>query len=324
MKLHTNKKLFKDAVIATAQMKGIKEIFIEKDYWVSLTLKTVFENEIGRETVFKGGTALSKCNNLIERFSEDIDLVVLRSEKETGNQLKKKLKTISKCVENVLPEIEIDGITNKKGMIRKTAHSYEKSFNGKFGQIRNFIVVESSWLGNYEPYEKGIVSSMIYEMMKQLGQHEIIEKYEMNPFEINVLSPKRTVCEKIMSLVRFSYSENPIEDLNNKIRHIYDIHNLLKDTEINNFFNSEGFDEMLQRVGNDDVFSFKSNNEWLKEHPVSAVIFSQPINTWKQLKNTYNSSFKELVYGDFPTEMDILKTLEIITKRLKKVEWKIK
>ena len=324
MKLHTNKKLFKDAVIATAQMKGIKEIFIEKDYWVSLTLKTVFENEIGKETVFKGGTALSKCNNLIERFSEDIDLVVLRSEKETGNQLKKKLKTISKCVENVIPEIEIDGITNKKGMIRKTAHSYEKSFNGKFGQIRNFIVVESSWLGNYEPYEKGIVSSMIYEMMKQLGQHEIIEKYEMYPFEVNVLSPKRTICEKIMSLVRFSYSEYPIKALNNKIRHIYDIHKLLKDTEINNFFKSEKFDEMLQRVGNDDVFSFKNNNEWLKEHPISAIIFSEPENTWEQLKNTYNGSFKELVYGNFPDEVAILNTLKIISKRLKKVKWEIK
>ena len=324
MKLHTNKKLFKDAVIATAQMKGIKEIFIEKDYWVSLTLKTVFENEIGKETVFKGGTALSKYNNLIERFSEDIDLVVLRNEKETSNQLKKKLKTISKCVENVVPEIEIEGITNKKGMIRKTAHSYEKSFSGKFGQIRNFIVVESSWLGNYEPYEKGVIYSMIYEMMKQLGQDEIIEKYEMYPFEVNVLSPKRTICEKIMSLVRFSYSENPIKDLNNKIRHIYDIHKLLKDTEINNFFNSEKFDEMLQKVGNDDVFSFKNNNEWLKEHPVSAIIFSEPENTWEQLKNTYNGSFKELVYGNFPDETAILNTLKIISKRLKKVKWKIK
>jgi len=324
MKLHTNKGLFKDAVIATAQKQGIKEIFIEKDYWVTLILKAVFENEIGKETVFKGGTALSKCNSLIKRFSEDIDIVVLRNENETGNQLKKKLKTISKCVENIVPETEIDGITNKKGMIRKTAHSYEKEFSGKFGQIRNFIVIESSWLGNYEPYEKGIVSSMIYEMMKQLGQQEIIEKYEMKPFEVNVLSPKRTICEKIMSLVRFSYSEKPIEDLNNKIRHIYDIHILLKSSSINDFFNSKKFDSMLQKVGNDDVFSFKNNNEWLKEHPVSALIFDRPEYTWVQLKSTYNSSFKELVYGEFPSENEILETLEIISNRLKYVEWNIK
>ena len=45
MKLHTNKELFKDAVIATAQKQLIKEVFIEKDYWVTLILKAIFENE---------------------------------------------------------------------------------------------------------------------------------------------------------------------------------------------------------------------------------------------------------------------------------------
>ncbi len=324
MKLHTNKKLFQDAIIATAQQQNIKEIFIEKDYSVTLILKTIFESEVGKETIFKGGTALSKCNNLIKRFSEDIDLVVLRNPNETGNQLKKKLKTISKCVEEIVPEIEVEGITNKKGMIRKTAHSYEKQFSGKFGQIRNFIVIESSWLGNYEPYEKGTVSSMIYEMMKKMKQQGLIEKYEMNPFEVNVLSPQRTICEKIMSLVRFSYTENPIEDLKNKIRHIYDIHILLTDKSLNEFFNSTDFDEMIQKVGNDDVLSFKNNNEWLKEHPVSALVFRKPGSTWEQLKNTYSSSFKELVYGELPTENEIFKTLKTISERLTNIDWKIK
>ena len=323
MKLHTNKKLFQDAIIATAQRQNIKEIFIEKDYWVTLILKAVFENEIGSQVVFKGGTALSKCNGLIKRFSEDIDLVVLRKPEDTGNQLKKKLKSISKCAEEIVPEIAIDGITNKKGMIRKTAHSYDKQFSGTFGQIRNFIVIESSWLGNYEPYEKGVVSSLIYETMKHSGQQELIGKYEMYPFEVNVLSPKRTICEKIMSLVRFSNSENPIEDLNNKIRHIYDIHFLLKDNSINNFFGSAEFDSMLQKVGNDDIFSFKNNNEWLKEHPATALIFHKPESTWKQLKNTYKGSFKELVYGEFPTESEILKTIKKVSERLTNIEWKI-
>ncbi len=323
MKLHTNKKLFQDAIVATAQRQNIKEIFIEKDYWITLTLKAVFENEIGSQVVFKGGTALSKYNNLIERFSEDIDLVVLRSKEETGNQLKKKLKTISKCVEKIIPEIEIEGITNKKGMIRKTAHSYEKQFSGKFGQIRNFIVIESSWLGNYEPNERGSMSSMIYEMMKVSEQQELIDKYEMNPFEVNVLSPNRTICEKIMSLVRFSYSENPIEDLNNKIRHIYDIHFLLKDKSINIFFNSIDFDRMLQKVGNNDVFSFKSNSEWLKKHPASALIFHKPESTWEQLKNTYKGNFKELIYGRFPTDLEILETIKIVSERLTKIDWEI-
>jgi len=323
MKLHINKDLFMDAISATAQRRGIKEIFIEKDYWVTLSLKAIFENEIGHETVFKGGTALSKCNNLIKRFSEDIDLVVCQNLNETGNQLKKKLKIISKCVEQIIPEIEIEGITNKKGMIRKTAHLYEKQFNGKFGQIRSFIVIESSWLGDYEPYERKSVSSMIYEMMKETKQHKIIDEYEMNAFEVNVLSAKRTICEKIMSLVRFSFSKNPIGDLNNKIRHIYDIHILLKDLSISHFFNSIEFDRMLKKVGHNDFLSLKNNNEWLKQHPVSATIFDKPEATWRQLRNTYNGSFKELVYGEFPTDIQILKTLRIVSERLKKITWEV-
>jgi len=89
-----------------------------------------------------------------QRFSEDIDLVVLRKENQTGNQLKTKLRKISNCVSNVLPEIEIEGITNKLGMIRKTAHSYQRLFTGNFGQVRDNIIVESSWLGNFEPYKR--------------------------------------------------------------------------------------------------------------------------------------------------------------------------
>jgi hypothetical protein len=75
----------------------------------------------------------SKCYNLIERFSEDIDLVVLRHEGETDNKLKTKLKAISEVVENVLPEATIDGITHKVGTIRKTAHAYSKEFKGNYG-----------------------------------------------------------------------------------------------------------------------------------------------------------------------------------------------
>ena len=65
MKLHQNKELFKDAVIATAQQMGIREIYVEKDYWVTYALFNIFRNEIGKETVFKGGTSLLKCFGMI-------------------------------------------------------------------------------------------------------------------------------------------------------------------------------------------------------------------------------------------------------------------
>jgi len=324
MKLHENKELFQDAVIATAQQKGIREIYVEKDYWVTFALFNIFKNEIGNETIFKGGTALSKCFGLIQRFSEDIDLVVLRNESETGNQLKTKIKKISKCVSNVLPEIEIDGITNKVGMIRKTAHNYPRVFTGHFGQVRDIIIVESTWLGNFEPYITSNVNSFIYEMMLQNNQQKLIDEYEMNPFEVLALNPKRTLCEKIMSLVRFSQTQEPITDLRNKIRHTYDIHLMLKDGKLNTFFQSNEFETMLLRVANDDITSFKNNNEWLTNHPMTTIIFLETADTWNKIKDVYTGSFSELVFGEVPPETDILQTLTIVADRLKSIEWNIK
>jgi len=324
MKLHENKELFQDAVIATSQQLGIKEIYIEKDYWVTFALFNIFKNDIGKETVFKGGTALSKCFELIRRFSEDIDLVVLRNESETGNQLKTKIKKISKCVSDVLPEMDIDGITNKVGMIRKTAHNYPRTFIGYFGQVRDIIIVESTWLGNFEPYTTANVSSFIYEMMLKNNQQALIDEYGMNSFEVLALNPKRTLCEKIMSLVRFSQTQEPITDLRNKIRHTYDIHLMLQDENLKSFFQSNDFETMLLLVANDDIVSFKNNNKWLANHPTTAVIFSTPTDTWNKIKDVYTGSFSELVFGELPPETDVLQTLVTVADKLNPIKWNIK
>jgi hypothetical protein len=324
MRLHENKELFQDAVLATSQQKGTREIYIEKDYWLTFALHNIFKNEIGKETVFKGGTALSKCFGLIQRFSEDIDLVVLRKESETGNQLKNKIKMISKCVSDVLPEVEVDGITNKVGMIRKTAHSYPRLFTGHFGPVRDIIILESTWLGHFEPYTTAQVSSFVYEMMLQNNQQTLIDEYGMNPFEVLALNPKRTLCEKIMSLIRFSQTKDPITDLRNKIRHTYDIHLMLKDDRHNAFFQSAEFEIMLLRVANDDIASFKNNNEWLANHPSKTLIFSDTASTWHKIKSIYTGSFSELVFGKLPDETEILKTLTSIADRLKTIEWNVK
>ena len=321
MTLHENKELYNDAILATAQQKGIPEIYIEKDYWVTLALNRIFTADIGKEAVFKGGTALSKCYNIIERFSEDIDMVILRNNTETGNQLKAKIKKISNIVAETLPEIEVDGITNKMGMIRKTAHSYQKTFEGEFGQVRDIIIVESTWLGSFEPYTKATVSSFVAEMMMANNQEALIKEYKLNPFEVQVLSLERTLCEKIMSLMRFSFTNDPITDLNNKIRHVYDIDKLLDDKEVNTFFNSPEFDKLLLIVANDDVISFKNNNSWLDNHPATAMIYADIENTWSQMRNTYNTTFKELVYGKLPTEEKMTRTLKTVYDRIVSVNW---
>ena len=308
MKLHLDQKLLRQAVQFTSDQMQIPAIFVEKDYWVTYALFTIFNDKIGSETVFKGGTALSKCYNIIERFSEDIDLVVLRREGESNNKLTTKIRTISNVVSDVLPEIEVAGLTHKKGMNRKTAHSYNKEFKDDYGQVRDAIVVEATWLGYFEPYTTKTVSSFVGEMMMNNGQSEIAKEHDLLAFHVLALEPSRTICEKIMSLVRFSYGKNPITDLKNKIRHVYDLNQLLSVKELLTFFKSKEFDLMLLRVAGDDVVSFKNNNKWLRNHPVHSLIFENPEKVWSDLKNVYESDFKNLVYGSFPNEIELLNT----------------
>ena len=324
MKLHKNKILFRQAVQFTADQMKIPAIYVEKDYWVTYALFTIFNNEIGKDTVFKGGTALSKCYNMIERFSEDIDLVVLRRAGESNNRLTTKIRTISDVVNAVLPEVNIDGLTQKMGMNRKTAHSYNKEFKGDYGQVRDAIVVEATWLGYSKPYTTKSIISFVGQMMLDNNQSDIAKENGLLPFGLLVLEPIRTICEKTMSLVRFSYSESPIDDLKKKIRHTYDLHQLLKQDVFAAFFHSTAFDEMLLKVANDDVASFKNNNQWLIHHPNEALIFKDLENVWSELKTIYNGDFKNLVYGALPNEEAVLETLKMVQERLKTISWTIK
>lgn len=323
MKLHLDEKLFRQAIQFTSDQMQILPIYVEKDYWVTFALFSIFNDKIGEDTIFKGGTALSKCYNIIERFSEDIDLVVLRREGETNNRLTTKIKTIGKVVSSVLPAIDIEGLTHKRGMNRKTAHSYNKEFKGDFGQVRDVIVIEATWLGYFEPYSKRDICSFVGEMMINNGQIGIAKENNLMPFEVLALDPIRTICEKIMSLVRFSYSKKPIEDLKNKIRHVYDLHQLLSKDEFMAFFDSEDFEEMLLRVASDDLVSFKNSNKWLIHHPSDAIIFKELGKVWIELKTSYESEFRNLVYGDLPTELELFNTLEKIKERLSSITWTI-
>lgn len=323
MKLHEDKGAFISLVRAASDRLGIKTLYVEKDYWVTYALKAIFENEIGAEVVFKGGTALEKCHNVIKRFSEDIDLVVLHNEGESGNQLTKKIRRISAVVGKILPEVEVENITRKMGMNRKTAHAYEKEFAGDLGQIRDVIIIEATWFGYFEPFAVRSISSFVGEMMIEKGQEELAEKYGMEPFEVRVLEPTRTICEKIMSLVRFSYSKSPIADLRKKLRHCYDLHQLLKTEEFAEFFASDEFSKMLLRVANDDVVSFRNNNSWLAHHPKEALIFREVDSTWKQLATAYRGDFRNVVYGELPDERLVAETLRRIAKRLSQIHWSV-
>jgi hypothetical protein len=67
----------RDMFIITADRMHLSEGIIEKDYWVCFVLDYLFNDSPWKDSLaFKGGTSLSKCYKIINRFSEDIDLVL--------------------------------------------------------------------------------------------------------------------------------------------------------------------------------------------------------------------------------------------------------
>jgi len=73
------------SIAQVAVISGITAKAIEKDWWVTLTLKALFESPYAKFFIFKGGTSLSKGWKLIERFSEDNGNVQARLQGYAGS-----------------------------------------------------------------------------------------------------------------------------------------------------------------------------------------------------------------------------------------------
>ena len=77
MFLHNDPELFREVISATANEMQMTLPIVEKDYYVTMILKILSDK--APECVFKGGTSLSKCHHVIDRFSEDIDITFMKN-----------------------------------------------------------------------------------------------------------------------------------------------------------------------------------------------------------------------------------------------------
>jgi predicted nucleotidyltransferase component of viral defense system len=321
MNLHEDDVQFRYAIEATAAHYKLSPILIEKDYWVVYMLKQLFADaKIGKYLVFKGGTSLSKCFKLIDRFSEDIDLVVIKEVDESGNQISKKIKAVSHLATSIIEECAHEK-NRTYGNIRTTTHRYSKVYNGSAGQASDYIQVEVSSLGNSCPNQKEMICSYIADMLISQGNVSLIEKYGLNHFEVTVLMIRRTLCEKIMGLVKYSFEKDYITQLKLKIRHIYDINQMLKYPNLRQYVLSIDFVDMIKRVACDDIESYKANINWVKKPPIEAALFKNPYAIWEQLKSTYHGDFKNFVYGTLPTNEEIIQSLSLIQQGLSGTDW---
>lgn len=313
MTLHHDIKLLATTLRAAAQYLSIKEEFVEKDYWITLVLNYLSKSKYAGEAVFKGGTSLSKGYNLIERFSEDVDIAIINNNNKLGNEIKKIIRKIEKEITVDLTEIEMDGVTSKGSRFRKTVFEYPTT---EKGNANSKLIVEVNSFANPFPFQPLSIRSMVYDFLAQTNNENYVEQYFLHPFKVNVLSKEQTLLEKMVSLIRFSFAGNPVESIRGKIRHFYDLYYLLNNSECVAFVASGSFKEQFNAILQHDREMFEEPEGWQDRPLNESPLVKDFEGMWTQLKSQYTSELSALAYRPVPNEKDVLTAFTILTKRI--------
>ncbi len=317
MILHENSDSFRDAIRAASDQLGIRDVFVEKDYWVTSILKRLSESDYSGSVVFKGGTSLSKVHKLIARFSEDVDLAILKSDSLTETQVRNLIRMIEKEITANFEEVNLKGISSKKTNYRKTAYNYNKLIEtGIESGIQEKLIIEINSFANPVPFEQMPVDSLIAQYFKETNNSVLIDKYNLEPFTLNVLALESTLIEKLLSLIRLSFFEDGLDKLKSKVRHFYDIYFLSISDTCKELIASEKFKERFDEMFEEDKTKFDDPKEWLESNYKDSPIFSSFDEIWDNLKGTYNSDFKLLVHGEFPDANQIATKVKNIIEKL--------
>lgn len=323
MRLHENPELFSDAIIAASRPineggLGIKDIYIEKDNWISRSLQLLSKADTDGKAVFKGGTSLSKAYGIGARFSEDIDIAILNANSINGNQLKIFIKKVSAGMTKGLEEFEIPGITSKGSHYHKAFYKYPRVvFTEQVGAIKaGQILVEISAFGNPYPCERRKLQCFIAEFFEKIGQQQLIEEYDMQSFEVNVLDKRRTLTEKMVSLIRCSLANDYTQQLSAKIRHFYDLHYLLNDADIKMYLHSSAFKSDFHSLFEEDQQRFDKPEGWQGKTLEDSPLINNLSSTWHSLHNVYSNELPDLAYRKIPKVELIEQSIEEILKNL--------
>ncbi len=235
---------------AGAQL-NLAEVAVEKDFWVCWTLDKLFQlPKWGDNITFKGGTSLSKGWRLIDRFSEDIDIVINRdalgfggenkpetapSKKQTKKRLDALRVVCQQCVTgSILPilkdalssdiptEQDWDLIIDEFDPDNQTLlFNYPSVFEEQAKYIRRTVKIEMGARSDTEPVESIKVRPYICEVFPDLLSNSEVD--------ISAVSPVRTFWEKAMLLHEESFRPNASNRFKAYMaRHYYDLFRLIR------------------------------------------------------------------------------------------------
>lgn len=203
---------------------NISEQYVEKDYFAISLLSQLCKKR--EDIVFKGGTCLSKCFKVINRFSEDID-VSLNVEHLSYKERK---ILVHDDIESSLLETNLNLLNKDNIRSRRWFNQYRGEYNSLVSNFSsNVIILELATQSPSFPEEVKECQTFVGEYLDSIGQHELCVKFGLEKFQVKVQKLERTFVDKIYAISDYQISKK----LTRNSRHIYDLHRILPLIELN-------------------------------------------------------------------------------------------
>jgi len=311
---------------------GLNTSAIEKDWWVTLALKASFLTPWADRLLFKGGTSLSKSWRLIERFSEDIDLVLDRQILGFGGelsitQIKKLRKTASNFIsvqfkdalQQTLENMGVDpalftltveqtDVSDRDPQVLEVSY---KSLQPADGYLHEKILLEIGARSLMEPASPRKIYSIIGESIPN-------QSFSGEAFIIPTVDPQRTFLEKLF-LLHEEFSK-PVDKIRYKrmSRHLYDLERLM---------DSDHGKAAIQNVAlyrrivahRERYTPIRGLN--YSYHSPATINFIPPITVSKLWESDYASMRTSMIYGTSQDYKQLINRLEELRNRIREVKW---
>jgi hypothetical protein len=317
---------------------GINPKAIEKDWWVTITLKALFQSDYAGFLVFKGGTSLSKCWKLIERFSEDIDIALdpeafgMSYEENPSKSYVEKLRrkgcafTSNELMLELKKQFTAIGVSSE--MITVEAEPVPEKFPDTDPQILhvkyNSLFDANEYLTDEVKIEVSVRSLKIPFAAKEVQSmlHEVIpnKAYEETPFSVYAAGPRKTFLEKMFLLHEEFYRLDKSKIRSFRMsRHLYDLSKMM----------NAGIDK--EAIADTDLYATLVRHRewyirisWLDYETLAASVinFIPPDEVMELYSKDYEAMKGQMIYGEAEEFDDLMKKLKIFLATLQKGESK--
>jgi len=313
-----------------AANEGLPPIAIEKDFWVTLVLASVFELKKAENIVFKGGTSLSKGWNLIQRFSEDVDLAVDRKafgfDGKLGSSKRTRLrKTIRQfVVDEFLSEL-IDNLQEKGADVEvevwesKNSDEDPSIIEVRFPAVTESVkylpprvLIEINARSLIEPNKEKELTPLIGSVFPQLD-------IDLIPVIIPCVLPRRTFLEKVF-LLHEEFQKNPDEMRAERLsRHLYDVEAIMDTDHGKEALEDE---ELFMDIIHHRKHLTKISGIDYEKHLPGSINLVPPEDSIKQWQDDYRAMQESMIHGDSVSFDKLIDRMKELMDRINQLEFK--